>query len=72
MSVTLTAHCPAIECEGCANSIRRSLGKLTGIEHVDVEVAQKSVTVQYDAAQVDEAAVRQRLEQAGFPAEAAP
>ena len=71
MSTTLTAQCPAIECEGCANAIRRSLGKLAGIENVGVEVEQKRVVVQYDAGQVNEAAVRQRLEQAGFPAESA-
>ena len=71
MSATLTAHCPAIECEGCANAIRRSLGKLSGIESIEVEVEKKNVTVQYDAGQVNEAALRQRLEQAGFPAEAA-
>ena len=71
MTASFTTHCPAIECEGCANAIRRSLGKLPGIESVEVEVEPKNVTVQYDSAQLTEAALRLRLEQAGFPTESA-
>ena len=71
MSATLIAHCPDIECEGCANAIRRSLGKLPGIENVGVEVERKNVTVQYDDAQVSESSVKQQLDKAGFPVEAA-
>ena len=71
MNATLTAQCPAIECDGCANAIRRSLGKLAGVDSVDVAVEDKSVIVKFDAGQVSEEMVRQRLEQAGFPAEPA-
>lgn len=67
MTMTLTA--PAIHCEGCANSIKRSLGKLAGVQRVDVDIHSKNVTVQYEDAQVTESAIRERLEQAGFPAE---
>jgi copper chaperone CopZ len=59
---------PAIRCEGCANSIKRSLGKLSGVETVEVDAEAKRITVQYDSEKTDSAAIRMRLEQAGFPA----
>ncbi len=67
MTATLNAHCPAIECEGCAYSIRRSLGRLPGVQNVHVDIAGKDVTVTYDESQVAAKALRQRLDQAGFP-----
>jgi copper chaperone CopZ len=64
-----TFTCPAIHCEGCAGSIRRSLGKLRGVTAVDVAVATTAVTVQYDEAVTDGAAIAARLAAAGFPSE---
>jgi copper chaperone CopZ len=64
-----TYTCPAIHCEGCAGSISRSLGKLRGVTAVEVAVATKAVTVQYDEAVTDGAAITARLAAAGFPAE---
>jgi copper chaperone CopZ len=63
-----TFNAPAIQCDGCANSIKRSLGKLPGVQAVDVDVADKRVVVKYDDSQTNEQAVRDRLEMAGFPA----
>jgi copper chaperone CopZ len=58
---------PAIHCDGCAASIKRVLGRLPGVEKVEVEVAEKQVKVQFDPSQVSEATIRTRLEMAGFP-----
>lgn len=69
MTATFEAHCPTIECDGCANSIRRTLGKAVGVESVTVEVAAKNVRVQYDPAQTDATALRERLTRAGFEPE---
>ncbi|HZO89247.1 MAG TPA: heavy-metal-associated domain-containing protein [Chthonomonadaceae bacterium] len=69
MAATLQAHCPAIHCEGCANAIKRSLGKLAGVHSVEVDIPGKNVTVQYDEAQVGPGAIRERLLQAGFAPE---
>ena len=60
---------PAIECDGCANSIKRSLGKLAGVSEVKVDVAEKRVEVEYDPQKVEEQAISARLEQAGYPAQ---
>ena len=65
---TVIFTAPAIECEGCAASIRRALGKAPGVGNVAVDVAQKRVTVAYDAAQVAPDALAERLTAAGFPA----
>jgi copper chaperone CopZ len=69
MTTTFQAHTPAIHCEGCANAIKRSLGKLPGVQSVNVDVESKRVSVQFESEQVDEVALRQRLALAGYPAE---
>ena len=69
MTATFEAHCPTIECDGCAASIRRTLGKLAGVTQVTVEVGAKNVIVQFDPAQTGVAALRERLNQAGFEPE---
>ena len=38
---------PDIECEGCANAIKNSLSKVTGISSVNVDVNDKRVTVEH-------------------------
>lgn len=69
MSSTLVAICPEIECESCANAIKRSLGKLDGVGDVSVSVPEKQVTVQYEAEKLTVDALKSRLELAGFRAE---
>jgi copper chaperone CopZ len=64
----LTVTAPAIECDGCANSIKRSLGRLAGVSAAAVDITSKQVTVTYDPSATSEEAIRARLEAAGFPA----
>jgi copper chaperone CopZ len=64
---TLQLRCPDIECDGCANAIKRALGGMDGVQNVEVSVENTSVTVQFDAAQTNDAALRERLTRAGFP-----
>ena len=66
---TFNGHAPAIHCEGCANSIKRSLGKMPGVEEVSVDINGKMVRATYDTAQTTEDSIRARLEMAGFPVE---
>jgi copper chaperone CopZ len=56
-----------IHCDGCANSIKRSLGKLPGVTEVGVDVEQKRVDVAFDESQTNEQAIKDRLAMAGFP-----
>ena len=68
MNQTFQGHAPAISCEGCAGSIKRSLSKLPGIQQVNVDVSQKQINVQYDALQINEEGIQAQLDKAGFPA----
>ncbi|MCW3055354.1 MAG: Heavy-metal-associated domain [Chthonomonadales bacterium] len=66
MASTFEAHCPTIECEGCATSIQRTLGHLTGVELVTTDIATKNVRVQFDPTKIGPATMRERLRLAGF------
>ena len=67
----MTYHAPDIECDGCAESIRRALGRRSGIQAVEVDVPARRVRVAFDEGATSDAAIRERLESAGFPAEPA-
>jgi copper chaperone CopZ len=67
MSEILAVRCPDIVCEGCSNAIKQSLGKVAGVQNVQVAVENKSVNVTYDGGKISESALRERLERAGFP-----
>ncbi len=66
MSSIFQAHCPTIECDGCATSIQKTLGRLTGVENVEVSVDKKNVLVQFDPTKIGSATMRERLRLAGF------
>jgi len=58
---------PDITCGGCAGSIKKALGSVQGINHVNVDIATKTVTVQHDDGLPREEIIK-RLDRAGFPA----
>jgi copper chaperone CopZ len=62
----LVAHSNEISCEGCANAIRRALGRLEGVQEVSVDVPAQDITVQYDDAAVQPAHVLEKLSRAGY------
>lgn len=64
-------HAPDIECDGCANSIKRALGRVAGIQSVEVDVAAKDVSVRFDAP-ASAHDVEEALDQAGFPVSVSP
>lgn len=55
-----------IHCEGCAASIQRSLGKLSGVREVAVDVAAKRIAVDFDEGATSETSLRERLAAVGF------
>lgn len=59
---------PDIECDGCANSIKKALGKADGVGTVAVDVAAKTITVEHDHDLASVEALLTRLDHAGFPA----
>jgi copper chaperone CopZ len=68
MTTTLTSG--AIRCGGCANNVKAVLGKLPGVRTVAVDPATKRITVDFDDAAVTTDSIRDRLAQAGYPADA--
>lgn len=59
---------PSIVCGGCANGIKNALGKVSGIEKVEVDVATKIVTVEHKE-EVSREKLANILDDAGFTAE---
>jgi copper chaperone CopZ len=60
---------PEVHCGACERSIRNALGRLDGIRRVEVDLERREVRVEYDADRTDAAAVRARIERAGFGVE---
>ncbi len=65
--MTTTYTVPDIECDGCANSIKRALGARPGVQSVDVAVDEKTVTVLYDESVIGAESLAQSLDDIGFP-----
>ena len=55
-----------IECDGCARAIQNAVGKLPGVQSVEVDIAEKKVTVRHEETTVP-SAITAAMEKAGFP-----
>jgi Cu+-exporting ATPase len=65
--VESTFTVPGISCEGCAGTIRQTLGGLPGVEEVSVDVVAKRVAIRHGRG-VDDRALARALADAGYPA----
>ena len=63
---TTTLKAPDIECDGCANAIKKALGKLPDISGIEVNIETKEVTVQHESTVFHETLLK-TLDKAGFP-----
>lgn len=66
MSETVTYSVPAIHCAHCAMSIREEVSEVEGVEEVAVDVESKIVTVH--GLELDDAALRAAIVEAGYEA----
>lgn len=66
----LTFHVPGMTCGHCESAVKSEVGKLTGVDHVDVDLATKLVTVGIGAAGPDRAAIVAAIDEAGFEVQA--
>lgn len=66
MSETVTYTVPAIHCAHCAMSIREEVSEVVGVEDVAVDLDTKLVTV--SGRELDDAALRAAIEEAGYEA----
>lgn len=64
---TTTVTAPDIVCGGCAGAIKKALGGVEGVAHVEVDIETKVVTVEHNAG-VGRDTILETLDRAGFPA----
>jgi copper chaperone len=65
MSTTTTLHVVGMTCGHCVQAVTTELGKLTGVTHVDVDLAGGTAVVE-SAAPLDPAAVAAAVDEAGY------
>eukprot|EP00208_Stichococcus_sp_RCC1054_P004211 CAMPEP_0206137652 /NCGR_PEP_ID=MMETSP1473-20131121/2739_1 /ASSEMBLY_ACC=CAM_ASM_001109 /TAXON_ID=1461547 /ORGANISM="Stichococcus sp, Strain RCC1054" /LENGTH=68 /DNA_ID=CAMNT_0053530841 /DNA_START=169 /DNA_END=375 /DNA_ORIENTATION=+ len=56
----------AMTCQGCVGSVNRVLGRLEGVDKVDIDLAQKKVTV---TGNVTREAVKEKVAKTGLSTE---
>jgi copper chaperone CopZ len=66
MTETITYTVPAIHCAHCAMSIREEVAEVEGVEDVDVDLDSKIVTI--SGRELDDAALRAAIVEAGYEA----
>ena len=66
MAQDLTLTVDGMTCGGCENAVVRAVSAMPGVQAVQASHADHRVTVTYDAAVVDRAAVTARIEKLGY------
>jgi copper chaperone len=66
MSQTVTYSVPAMHCGHCERAVRKEVSAVPGVTAVDVDLETKIVTV--TGGQLDDAALRAAIEEAGYEA----
>ena len=59
---------PDISCGHCVATVTKAVGSLSGVEGVEANEETKEVCVAYDPNRVSVAAIREALDEAGYPA----
>ena len=55
-----------MSCNHCKLAVETAVKKLTGVASAEVELAAKTLQVEYDSEQADPKQIRQAVEDAGF------
>ena len=63
----ITLSVPDISCDNCAHHIKQALTPRAGVRSVDVDVPGKRVRLEYDEGQADLGAIREALDEEGYP-----
>lgn len=62
----LTLSVPDMSCQHCVNTIDTALTHLSGVEHVQVDLATRLVQVQYQPEQVSSTQMESAISEAGY------
>eukprot|EP00794_Sanderia_malayensis_P006913 gene6913-7690_t len=68
LSVTTIVHIEGMTCDSCTNSIKTALGKIAGIESVDVSLREKKATIKHVPSKINEGEVKDAIDEIGFDA----
>lgn len=68
---TINLHITGMTCNGCANSIQRVLGELSGVENVAVDWQNGSAVIQFSPNIIQTNDLIEAIENAGFDVQAA-
>lgn len=66
MLTVKTFRVRGMSCQHCVNAIKQNVGKVPGVEKVDVSLAAGTVTVSYDAEQTNTEAIEGAIAGAGY------
>lgn len=66
MTKQATLKVPAIHCSSCADTIRRTLEPIEGVESVEVDPDSRTVDLKFEESEVSEQQIRGKLEEIGF------
>ncbi|HWP30678.1 MAG TPA: heavy metal-associated domain-containing protein [Fimbriimonadales bacterium] len=58
--------CEDLHCSSCAESVKKALNALEGIERIEVDLDEQTVIVDFEPP-LDEERIKITLEEAGFP-----
>ena len=63
----ITIEIENLKCHGCANTVRREIGRLEGLYNVEVDVDGSTVDVTYDEKVLEKDDIVKRLTRIGYP-----
>ncbi len=66
MASETTLKIPAIDCQKCVETIRRTLQALPSVEVAEADTETKQVRIEFDEALASESQVREALDEIGF------
>jgi len=64
--VNVTVNVEGMSCNHCKMTVEKELGKLTGVESVEVDLEGKKVVVTYDQKKVTEDKIKEAISNAGY------
>lgn len=62
----ITMDIKGMSCSRCEKSIKKSVGKLTGVQAVEVDLVSKKVSVDYESGKVTVQQIRHAIEEQGY------
>lgn len=69
---TATLFVPGMVCSACPITLKKALGKIEGVEKVDVTFEKKEIAVTFDDAKTNAKALLEATKKAGYPSTVKP